>query len=451
MAKPSRPAGLTVLALKALKPRAAAYEVKDDAITGCYVQVWPSGATSYILRYRFRGKSKKLVIGKFNPDAGGLAEVRRAAREAQNSVVIARCDHAGKLDPVAARRAEKDRRAEAARAHRETAQPARDLVEKVVHDFIAQYAKPHNKDWHGVERMLQKEIVGRWAARRLGEISASEVREALREIKTRAPIGANRVHASFRKLCNWALEEEIIRVSPVEKVRALTPEKGRARERVLSDLELRTVWRAASTLGFPFGPIFQLLILTGQRRGEVAGGCWGEFDLSTATWVIPAERTKNGLRHSVPLSPPALSILSSLPRFKRGKGETDFVFSPWQAAPSGFSRVRDRLDAAILDGRAPDADAPPMPPWVVHDIRRSVASGMARLGGTPLHVIERCLNHVSGSFGGIVGVYQRHSFSEEMRVAEELWGRHIEALVRGEPAQSLALTARPWASNRTGF
>ncbi len=434
-----KPAGLTVLALKALKPRAAAYEVRDLALTGTYVQVWPSGATSYILRYRFRGASKKLVIGRFNPDAGGLAEVRRAAREAQNRVMEARRQNADELDPVAARKAQKAQRTESARAERASenaARSARDLVERVVEDFIALYAKLHTKDWRETERLLKKEIVGRWAGRRLSEISGAEVREALREIKVRAPIAVNRIHGRFRKLCNWALEEEIISVSPVEKVRALTPEKNRARERVLSDEELRRVWAAAETLGFPFGPIFQLLILTGQRRGEVAGMTHGELDRPGAQWVIPAERTKNGLRHAVPLSPGALSILNGQPRFKREKGACDFVFSPGATAPSGFSRARRRLDAALRSAqRASDPAAPPLPPWVVHDIRRSVASGMARLG-TPLHVIERCLNHVSGSFGGIVGVYQRHSFSEEMRAALTLWGQHIEALVRGEPASA---------------
>jgi integrase len=205
---------------------------------------------------------------------------------------------------------------------------------------------------------------------------------------------------------------------------------------VLSDEELRLVWLAAEALGFPFGPIFQLLILTGQRRGEVAGMTRGELDLVSAMWVIPPERAKNGLRHSVPLAPPAIAILKAQPRFDRAKGEADWVFSPGASAPSGFSRARRRLDAAMLEllGAA-DAEAEPLPTWVVHDIRRSVASGMARLG-IDLPVIERCLNHISGSFGGIVGVYQRHSYAEEMRAAEERWGRHVEVLLSGPDALS---------------
>jgi integrase len=159
---------------------------------------------------------------------------------------------------------------------------------------------------------------------------------------------------------------------------------------------------------------------------------WRELNLVSAMWVIPPDRAKNGLRHSVPLAPPAIAILKAQPRFDRAKGEADWVFSPGATAPSGFSRARRRLDAAMLELlRAGEPNAALLPAWVVHDIRRSVASGLARLG-IDLPVIERCLNHISGSFGGIVGVYQRHSFAEEMRAAEERWGLHIEAILRGE-------------------
>lgn len=434
-----KPAGLTVLALKALKPRAAAYEVRDLALTGTYVQVWPSGATSYILRYRFRGASKKLVIGRFNPDAGGLAEVRRAAREAQNRVMEARRQNADELDPVAARKAQKAQRTEAARAERASenaARSARDLVERVVEDFIALYAKLHTKDWRETERLLKKEIVGRWAGRRLSEISGAEVREALREIKVRAPIAVNRIHGRFRKLCNWALEEDYFRVARregegIDAGKEPGARAGAVRRGVAARLGGGGNSRLPIRADFSASDIDWA---TARRsRGHELDG---ELDRPGAQWVIPAERTKNGLRHAVPLSPGALSILNGQPRFKREKGACDFVFSPGATAPSGFSRARRRLDAALRSAqRASDPAAPPLPPWVVHDIRRSVASGMARLG-TPLHVIERCLNHVSGSFGGIVGVYQRHSFSEEMRAALTLWGQHIEALVRGEPASA---------------
>jgi integrase len=251
------------------------------------------------------------------------------------------------------------------------------------------------------------------------------VRAAFREIATRAPIGANRTLGRFKKLCNWAIAEELISSSPAEKVRALTPEKGRARERTLTDDELARVWHAADGLGFPFGPITQLLILTGQRRGEVAGMRWSEIDLKNELWVIPAERSKNGLAHQVALTKPAIEILQRLPRFERKDGALDFVFSPGETEPSGFSRAKRRLDHEIATAGAQLA------PFVVHDIRRSVASGMAALA-IQLPVIERCLNHVSGSFAGIVGVYQKHQYADEMKKAFDRWSAHVMGIIRNQ-------------------
>src|SRR5262249_28279529 len=153
--------------------------------------------------------------------------------------------------------------------------------------------------------------------------------------------------------------------------------------------------------------------------GEVGGMEWREIDSDRATWTIPAARAKNKRAHVLPLSPQAVEIIKGLPRFSGSK----FVFSPGKAAPSGFSYAQTRADRIIArfngDG--------PIPAWIIHDIRRSVASGMAELG-VNLPVIERCLNHISGSFAGIVAIYQRYDFADEMHVAMERWGRHIEAL-----------------------
>jgi integrase len=151
---------------------------------------------------------------------------------------------------------------------------------------------------------------------------------------------------------------------------------------------------------------------------------WREIDLEKAVWTLPGERVKNGRTHSVPLSPRAIAILASLPRVA---GETDFVFTTnGRTAVSGFSKTISRLRAAL-----PDA-----PPFVLHDLRRSCATGMARLG-VDLHVIERCLNHVSGSFSGIVGVYQKFKFEDGMRRAMDAWAAHIERLVSGDVASNV--------------
>lgn len=401
----------TVTQLRALKPRERPYEVKDEAITGGYVRVGKTGALAYVLKYRFQTAHRKMFLGRFAADTGGLAWARGQAREAMNALMIARRD--GGADPVA------ERRAARAPARAESEPPA-DTLDRVVGDYLRATA-PHRRDPE-TERILRKEILGRWAGRRLSEITSAEVRAAMREIAERAPVGANRVLGKFRRLCNWAVEHEIIAVSPVEKVRPPTPEKGRTRERVLTDAELGTVWRAAGGLGFPFGPIVKLLMLTGQRRGEVGGMRWDEVNLEAATWTIPAARAKNGLLHMVSLAPPVVELLKGLPRYARPTGAVDFVFSAGMTPPSGFSKAKLRLDAEI---RKLDADFNTN--FVLHDLRRTTATGMQKLG-VRLEVIERCLNHISGSFSGVVGVYQRHSFTQEMRAAFEAWAEHVIAL-----------------------
>jgi integrase len=163
-----------------------------------------------------------------------------------------------------------------------------------------------------------------------------------------------------------------------------------------------------------------LLILTGQRRNEVGALTWREIDLDARLWTLPAVRAKNGIGHEIPLSDMAVDILTTCPRIV----ESDYVFTVNGRNPMrAFYLAKGRIDALMPAGMAP---------WVMHDIRRTVASGMAKLG-VNLPVIEKLLNHVSGSFAGIVGVYQRHSFADEKRAAMQKWARHVEAIVRGKP------------------
>jgi integrase len=193
---------------------------------------------------------------------------------------------------------------------------------------------------------------------------------------------------------------------------------------VLTDDELKALWKAAGELGWPFGDIVRLLILTGQRRDEVGEMGWPELALEQRLWTLPRGRVKNDNGHEVPLSAPAIEVIEKLPRVKG----CPFVFSTTGETPvSGWGKGKDRLDeAAGFDD------------WRLHDLRRTVASGMARLG-IALPVIEKVLNHSSGSFRGIVGVYQRHSFADEKRAALEAWGRFVEQLVSGTPPNVIPL------------
>ena len=182
-------------------------------------------------------------------------------------------------------------------------------------------------------------------------------------------------------------------------------------------------------LGWPFGPLVKLLILTGQRRDEVARMPWAELDLAERLWRLPRERTKNNRPHEIPLSDAAMAVLDSMPRI-----DGPYVFSTNGEGPaSNYAKNKRKFDALL------PAD---MPAWRLHDLRRTVASGMARLGiGLP--VIEKVLNHTSGSFAGIVGVYQQHTFADEKRQALEAWGAFVTDLASDQPpAQERRRTAR---------
>jgi integrase len=404
---------LTVKEIEALKPDGRRREYADGSVRGLYFVVQPSGGKSWALRYRHDGRSRKLTLGGW-PELG-LEVARKIATERLGEA-------AQRRDPAREKRAAKA----AARTPDDC-----DLVEKVAGQFIARHIRATMRPSWGreAERMVRKEIIAAWAGRRLSEIRKADIHNLLDAIIDRpAPVLANRVFAIFRKMCSWAMTRGIIETSPCAGIKP--PATERSRDRILSDDELKAVRQACEWLGWPFGPLIQLLILTGQRRDEVGSMRWSELDLAGRLWQLPKERTKNSVAHPVPLSPQAVAIIEAMPRIA---GVQDFVFTTnGKTAVSGFSRAKARIDAALPD----------VPQWILHDLRRTAASGMARLG-VQLPVIEKVLNHVSGSFAGIVGVYQHHAFADEKKQALDVWARHVEALTSGKPADNVILMTRP--------
>ena len=232
------------------------------------------------------------------------------------------------------------------------------------------------------------------------------------------PIAANRVRAYGRACFGWTHKRGALAGNSFAAVPK--PAQERARDRVLTDDELARVWRAAGELEQPWRAILQLLILTGQRRGEVAGMAWAELTLepaAAAVWRMPGARTKNGHAHDVPLGTAALVVLGEVPRFA-GCALALSLGRP--RAPSGFGKAKERLDAILARSE------PAVAAWTLHDLRRTMATGLQRQG-VRLEVTEAVLNHVSGSRGGIVGVYQRHAWAEEKRAALEAWGIWVTA------------------------
>jgi integrase len=424
---------LTAKTVENIRPGDARREVPDGEVRGMYLVIQPSGAKSYVLRYRHAGKPRKLTIG---PVEMGLGEARKLAASARVAIATGK-DPAG--EKTLGKAAVKEAAHEARRAKR-------DVVEAVVAEFVDKHVRRNNKPSTGreYERLLEKEITTPWRGRRLADISRRDVNMLLDDIVARgAPIGANRILAILRKFCKWAVSREIIERSPVDGVLARSTETPR--DRVLDDHELRVVWLAADSLGWPFNAIVRLLILTGARRSEVAGMAWAEVDLEKKLWSLPASRAKNKRAHSLPLSSAAIDILKSLPHIENPNG---LIF------PAGFTRQRTRGPVSVSGFSAPkvrlgraianlaEADgSPPLAQFGFHDLRRSAASGMAKLG-VDLHVIERCLNHASGTFGDVLGIYQKHKFEDAMQRAMDAWGAHVERLVTGAARDNVVELAK---------
>jgi integrase len=383
-----------------MRPGGSRREIPDRYLPGLYLLVQPSGVKSWAVRYRHGGKTRKFTLGSY--PAFDLKAAREAGAKALRVVAEGR-------DPGIER--------EQART---TIPHSMDVI---VARFIEQHCKRANRPRtiETTEQLLRKHVLPHWKGRSIDSITKRDVIAVVDHVvEGGAPVAANRALAAIHKLFNWCVARDIIAASPAHGVQPPTVEQPR--DRVLSDSELREVWHAADKIGGPFGSLVKLLILTGARRDEVAKMAWDELDLKRKLWTLPRERVKNNRLHEVSLSRLALSIIEATPR----TAGSSYVFTTnGKTAASGYS-AHVRCLRALLP-----AD---MPSWRLHDLRRTVATGMARLG-VSLPVVERCLNHVSGSFAGIVGVYQHHNFADEKRKALDAWGDFVEGLV-GKPAKA---------------
>jgi integrase len=280
-----------------------------------------------------------------------------------------------------------------------------------------------NRSAVSVERLFRRDVLPAWGKRQIGTIVRRDVVELIDAVADRGSVVmARRLHAHLHRLLRWTVGRGIIEHHPMMGLEK--PGVEVERERVLSDAELAAIWEAAGRVGWPFGPILQLLALTGCRRTEI--GALRRVEIMGNEIRLGGERTKNKEPHTIPLAPLAVEIFAALPRIDGG-----FVFSTTGKTPvSGWSKAKKQLDRAIADiNGAPIAD------WHFHDLRRTVATGLQRLG-IGLQTIESVLGHTSGSRAGIVGVYQRHSFEPEKRVALEGWAREVERIVSGELASA---------------
>ena len=370
-----------------IKPTSKRQEFWDISLRGFGMRVTKTGEKTFFLMCRDKRKQKRLSLGRYPITT--LAEARDAARDKLRLI--------SQGLPLAVEK------------HSVI------TVEVAFKNFIELYSKKKNKDWHKVEARLNGTLIKEYGATDIREIKKEHIHVLLDKIVARdAPIQANRVHAGVSRFFRWCAERGYIESSPVLYI--TKPSKENPRDRVLSDDEIALVWGEADKMGYPFGPLLKILILTGQRKGEVSGMRWSEINVKDKVWVIPKEKSKNGYSHAVPLSPQVLKILETVPRFLH----SDLVFTTTGKTPvSGFGRVKSRLDEASAVNN-----------WIIHDLRRTAASGMARLKVSP-HVVEKILNHVSGTFSSVTGVYNRYGYDVEKREALQFWADHIFGITNG--------------------
>lgn len=378
---------LSVKAIEAFKPQVKRYEVHDLLCPGFSLRVFPTGKKVFTVKYRYGLKQRRLPIG-VHPRIS-LTEARNKAIEALRLVDDG-------IDPAARRR------------------QLGMNVESICADFIRQYARPRNRSAPEAERILKREFVSVHGQRDIREIKRHDILELMDgAIERGASYQANRIHAHLRKFFNWCMERGIIETSPVAGTKP--PTREQPRDRVLTDDEIRNVLRVCAKEPYPFGQFVPLLLATAQRRGEVSQMKWSQIDLEAKQWVIPAELSKNGKPHVVPLNNFALRLLSEIPRF--ADDQCDWIFTTTRRSPiSGFSKALRNVHA-----QSETSD------WRFHDLRRTATTGMARLGVLP-HVVEKILNHTSGIVSGIAAVYNLFQYQAERREALDKWGEFLDGL-----------------------
>lgn len=369
--------------------------VFDESLPGFGFRIRAGGKRTWIAQYRLGTKQRRVTIGTVETlDAD---EARRRARSALAKVQLG-------TDP----------QLEKTEAHAQAAVTLRSVVDSYLARHAAKRLRPGT--FTDVERYLRRHW-GTLSALPVRKIARADVAARLARIAEESGgFAANRARTALSSLYAWAIAEGLADANPVVGTRKAVDEI--ARDRVLTDEELTLIWRHAGE--GDFSAIVRLLILTGQRREEVAAMTWEEVDFDGATWRIGGDRTKNARMHEVPLSQAALAILRARDRFN-GRALVFGSRGPF----SGWSKAKASLDGRMsaTPGHAPEA-------WRLHDIRRTVATRLADLGVLP-HVVEAVLNHVSGHKAGIAGVYNRSSYAPEKSAALTQWARHVVALVDG--------------------
>ncbi len=396
---------LTDAKIRAMKPSKERKILWEDGGTGMGIRIFPSGVKSFIFMYRFDGKARMMTIGKY-PQVG-LASARSKAVHAKEKLLKG-------IDPgqelIKEKKADRD------------AFTVKDLVE----EYLEKWAKPRKRSWKEDQRILHKDIVSRWGRRKAKNIQRRDIVILLDELVDRgAPIQANRTLAVTRKMFNFAVGRSILEASPCVSIDA--PSKENRRDRALSEDEILKFWDRLDHAKMAEGTklALRLQLVTAQRKGEIAGAEWTDFDLSRGWWTIPAEKAKNNVLHRVPLSPLALNLLQEI---KEHSGESRWLFP---GARGDGHITEPAIDHALRN----NFDVFEMDHFVPHDLRRTAASQMTGSGVSRL-TVSKILNHVDG---GVTAVYDRHTYDAEKRQALGTWARKLESILTGQKAKIVNL------------
>lgn len=368
-------------------PESGQAELWDSVLPGFGLRVSYAGTKSWVVLTRVNGKQVRFTIGRY--PAISLKDARDIARQKL-------LDAQRGIDPRAEKRAKRD-------AEKYT-------VAFLGAEFIRRSIKPNNRTWKETERIFRKEIYPTVGHLPVTEVTKRDINDILnRIVEGGHGTMSNRVHSVLSRFFNWCHEEDYVPFPPTFGVKKKAREHER--DRYLDDDELGRVWAAAEKIGWPFGPVIKLLILTGQRRQEVAGMKWAEIDLDRRLWTIPRDRAKSDRANEVPLSRMALDVLASLPSID------GLVFSTTGSTPvSGFQNAKERIDieSGVFN-------------WKIHDLRRTVATNLAR-NGVSQQIVGRVLNHSAGKNQGVTAIYNRYDYEAEKREALDGWGEKVRSL-----------------------
>ena len=416
----------------------------DAGVPGLCLRVTDRGVKTWAVYYKFPGINRKgerallnqrLTIGQW--PGIGVAEARDAARVVKDQ---AKAGVNPKEAREAANTADGDEAADTFGAIAEEYIKIECLERKLKNDKVL---PPKLKRGREVESIIRRELMPHWQHRPLAELrkrDAIKLTEGL--VDAGKPAAAHRLHEIIRRIGRWTARRDEIDLNPFADMDPPAPKV--IRDRYLEPPEIEAVWSAWDAMGYPFGTLGKLLLVTAQRLNEVAQMQWSEIDRDNALWIIPADRTKSGRETEVPLSSLALEILDALPRFAGG----DFVFTTTsgKSPVSGFSKSKRRTDILIQEAAREQAEEAgedpesvgPMPHWRTHDLRRTARTGLAELG-VPQIVAEKVLNHAERNV--LVKTYDRHEYAAEKRDALERWALRLREITEPPPENGGKLSA----------